>query len=770
MKNELRDVIKDRFEQKADKTRTFYGYLGDTAGTVVVPGKSGFVFVTLSDGMVMQAYNTIAPLIRNLPVICGYDPRQARSELFRVLDVRDLPRIGEGTSINQSSAHHASHEWLNASGSTDILYVHLRQFLPLRPEPVKPYLIYINRAIFQTASSWATVGNVSIDLTSYVPAAASGSFGNERFALISISGSTGGFQVTAGSEVASGSSSAAMIPAVPAGHYPICAVRLYSNQQYIIEGRTQTDLIDMRWGMFREETASQVVPSTHSPVTDFYLTGYDSVTGLFTSGSVIGGSGSSTSSGSQIVPLDHEPVENFYLTGYSAASGSFSSGSVVGGTSGSGTFPVAHSPVANYYLTGYDAVSGSFSSGSVLSSVDTGDSWSVQEDFSASCNGSDKNFATSEAFTTGTTMVFLNGILQRPGAGNDYTEDAGLNGVTFGTAPLTGDHLMIAYIKSGTGASKTTITDIYIATTGSDTGGDGTSGNPYATMVKALSVLPDHLYSSVSIHVADGTYAEGIDIERFRCQSPVFLKIIGNTTTPANVVFTGTISHSIWDNTANDTFGCVISGMVNVELDGLKINITGTTGLLIEHHAYVIMDMCIVTGTLSIYGVRVTDHSTLELHEDNTISGVAFRALNIGEYSNCNFNVAGTLTITGDGTNTVGIFVGYCGKMVCGWVTGLLIVITEVKEGIVACLQSVFQHYSATGSISISNGSTPSNSIACTSADASTLSTNQDITIDHFSIGFKAYCTAYLEAMGGRTLTNVSTASTSSLGGQLYLP
>ena len=34
--------------------------------------------------------------------------------------------------------------------------------------------------------------------------------------------------------------------------------------------------------------------------------------------------------------LDHPPVENFYLTGYNAVSGSFSSGSVVGGTSGSG--------------------------------------------------------------------------------------------------------------------------------------------------------------------------------------------------------------------------------------------------------------------------------------------------------------------------------------------------------------------------------------------------------------------------------------------------
>src|SRR5258708_412917 len=52
--------------------------------------------------------------------------------------------------------------------------------------------------------------------------------------------------------------------------------------------------------------------------------------------------------------------------------------------------------------------------------------------------------------------------------------------------------------------------DIYIATTGDDTTGSGTGGNPYKTLAKALSVLPVILGVPHTIHVADGTYAEPV--------------------------------------------------------------------------------------------------------------------------------------------------------------------------------------------------------------------------------------------------------------------
>ena len=57
---------------------------------------------------------------------------------------------------------------------------------------------------------------------------------------------------------------------------------------------------------------------------------------------------------------------------------------------------------------------------------------------------------------------------------------------------------------------------LYVATTGNDTTGDGSSGNPYATWGKALSVIPKNLnYHKVDIWIADGHYDETIKIENF---------------------------------------------------------------------------------------------------------------------------------------------------------------------------------------------------------------------------------------------------------------
>ncbi len=72
----------------------------------------------------------------------------------------------------------------------------------------------------------------------------------------------------------------------------------------------------------------------------------------------------------------------------------------------------------------------------------------LQEDHSGECNGSRTAFATTVAFEPGTTLVWLNGLLQRPGTGNDYTEDGDGEGITFTSAPEAGDTLLLAYVRS----------------------------------------------------------------------------------------------------------------------------------------------------------------------------------------------------------------------------------------------------------------------------------------------------------------------------------
>lgn len=55
---------------------------------------------------------------------------------------------------------------------------------------------------------------------------------------------------------------------------------------------------------------------------------------------------------------------------------------------------------------------------------------------------------------------------------------------------------------------------LYVATTGNDTTGTGTSGNPYATISKALSVIPKNLNGyDMTINVGAGTYTDNIFID-----------------------------------------------------------------------------------------------------------------------------------------------------------------------------------------------------------------------------------------------------------------
>lgn len=62
-----------------------------------------------------------------------------------------------------------------------------------------------------------------------------------------------------------------------------------------------------------------------------------------------------------------------------------------------------------------------------------------------SINGSNAVFTLANTPTAGSVTVFLNGLAQQPGAGNDYTISGGT--VTFAAAPLTGEKVLVSYRK-----------------------------------------------------------------------------------------------------------------------------------------------------------------------------------------------------------------------------------------------------------------------------------------------------------------------------------
>jgi hypothetical protein len=69
----------------------------------------------------------------------------------------------------------------------------------------------------------------------------------------------------------------------------------------------------------------------------------------------------------------------------------------------------------------------------------------VRETPTGSVNSANVTFTLANTPIVNTEMVFLNGILQEPGAGNDYTISGAT--ITYLTAPVTGDRLRVSYYK-----------------------------------------------------------------------------------------------------------------------------------------------------------------------------------------------------------------------------------------------------------------------------------------------------------------------------------
>lgn len=69
----------------------------------------------------------------------------------------------------------------------------------------------------------------------------------------------------------------------------------------------------------------------------------------------------------------------------------------------------------------------------------------VRETPTGLINGSNASYTLAAAPVGGTEQVYLNGILQDPGVGNDYTISGG--SITFLSPPLAGDKIRVTYLK-----------------------------------------------------------------------------------------------------------------------------------------------------------------------------------------------------------------------------------------------------------------------------------------------------------------------------------
>lgn len=307
---------------------------------------------------------------------------------------------------------------------------------------------------------------------------------------------------------------------------------------------------------------------------------------------------------------------------------------------------------------------------------------------------------------------------------------------------------------SGSGGD-TAPADIYIATTGNDTTGDGTVGTPYATLGKAVSLLPATLGVSHTIHVADGTYTEAIDIRGHINGAGVLLKIQGNGTTPANVVFTGTVTVD------SNAYGCYVRGPVRIELEGVKVNPAAcyVTGYFWDR-AYIVLDRCLFTGAATWMGLLIDRYTWVEVNGNLTVTGWATFGIQVIHHSTLNYLTAGTLTVTGPGANagTVGVQVVYNSAF---WTYGVADVIFNISAtliGVEVNCNSVFQNYgTGTSAATISNASKEANSWAIYVTDHAECSFNVPLTLTNWAIGFLGTSGSYMEALSTVTLTTVDT-------------
>jgi hypothetical protein len=246
--NKTKHLIRKYFARKQDKLSALPGFLGNEGGTVNVPNRPNYVYARIPGYPVAEVYNNRVAPLADLPVLIGTDPLQP--SITQVLGVRSIARYGEDSeTISPIQAHANTHRFMGdgPGGGSDVVWTELRQFLPWRLGPGGGLTVHVYRGVGYIDGAWQQVAPATtVDLSSYVPVTDD----KVKFVLISID-TSGAITVTDGVEVDPADLGLDDIPAVPAGTaYALGAVRLYTGQTEIVEARTDTDIVDLRFPMW----------------------------------------------------------------------------------------------------------------------------------------------------------------------------------------------------------------------------------------------------------------------------------------------------------------------------------------------------------------------------------------------------------------------------------------------------------------------------------------------------------------------------------------
>ncbi len=137
-----------------------------------------------------------------------------------------------------------------------------------------------------------------------------------------------------------------------------------------------------------------------------------------------------------------------------------------------------------------------------------GSSWVFNETPSGTVNGSNVTFTLASTPTN--LMLFLNGVYQKPGSGNDYTL-SGLT-ITFLTAPASGSQIMASY-TTGTSSVFLNGSNSFVANetpSGTINGSNATFTTSVAYIGGSLEVYVNGIRQIPTTHFTETTPASGI--------------------------------------------------------------------------------------------------------------------------------------------------------------------------------------------------------------------------------------------------------------------
>jgi hypothetical protein len=303
-----------------------------------------------------------------------------------------------------------------------------------------------------------------------------------------------------------------------------------------------------------------------------------------------------------------------------------------------------------------------------------------------------------------------------------------------------------------------TTTNYYISTAGSDSN-PCTIGSKCLTLAHALSKVPTVLTQQFIINVADGTYAEGIDLRGFNgyLGSATGITILGNTGTPSNVQFTGTVSPNCGTIGGTQVTVACLAGSPSVTLSGIELNATARDQLYCDN-CYVILSNVTFNGSntecIDSFRANIIFQNTIVCQNTNSAgvgAGFYLAHQTVGLFR------SGTITITGPGgasTTAWGLNVEFMSTFEI--IGGGNITITGVQDGVAATGHSNFSAFGWSGTLSITNSSAPSNSNGIFASNGSVIDMDSNtLTINHFTTCIQAIGESEMsQGPGNRTLSN----------------